>query len=154
MKKPSYYSIPETLYNFIICKVLKQPDDIIKKTGIGTDYYNEWLSYRAVTLKHKNNPKKAYEWIKKRKYPVEKYKQRETTKHHRLIGKTKKRVRLLDKIVDELNSMLEESPSEFDIIRARTLTQRATVLTRGTDDLKYCKKYSERYFDYIPFTTA
>lgn len=148
------YSIPKKMYDLVMYKVLKQPDDIIKETGIGTDYYNEWLSYRAVVLKHKNNPKKVYEWIKKHKYPVEKYKQRETTKHHWLIGKTKKRVGLLDKIADELNSMLEKTPSEFDIKRARTLTQRATVLTRGTDDLKYCKKYSERYFDYTPFTTA
>lgn len=154
MKKPLYQEIPEKLYCFVVCKVLKQPDDKIKETGLGTDYYNEWLSYRAVVLKHKDDPEKAYEWIKKHKSPIEKYKQRETTKHHWLVGKTKKRVGLLDKIVDELNSMLEKAPSEFDMKRARTLTQRATVLTRGSDDLKYCKKHSELYFEHIPFTTA
>jgi len=153
MKKLLYQTISEKLYDILLHKILKQPDDIIKETGIGTDYYNEWLSYRAVILKHQKEPKKAYEWIKKRKYPLDKYKQRETTKHHFLIGKTKKRVELLDKIADEINSMLE-THSKFNIKRARTLTQRATVLTRGTDDLKYCKKHSERYFDYTPFTTA
>ncbi len=67
--------------------------------------------------------------------------------------KNKKSIKLLDKIVDEMNSILE-TPSKFDIKRASTLTQRATILTRGTDDLKYLKMHSECYTDYTPFTTA
>lgn len=152
MKKTLYQAIPKKLYDFVRCEVLKQPEVITQETGIGTDYYNEWLAYRAGTIKYKNDTQKAYEWLRKRKYPLEKYKQRETTKHHLLWGKTKKRVELLDKIVDKMNSILE-TYSKFDIKRAKTLTQRAMVLTRGSDDLKYCLGHSKHYRD-IQFTTA
>lgn len=90
MDKPAYQRILELLHDFVLYNLLKQPEDIIERTGIGTDYYNEWLSYRAVTIKHKNNPEKAYEWIKKHKYPIEKYKQRKTTKYHWLRKDAKK----------------------------------------------------------------
>lgn len=153
MKKPIYHAIPELIHDVVMYKILKQPDTIIERTGICADYYNEWLSYRAVTIKHKEDPEIAYQWLKKHSYPLKKYKQRETSKHHWLTGKNKKNVKLLDKIVDELNYLLE-TPSNFDIKRAGTLAQRAMVLTRGTDDLKYQKIHSECHSDYICFTTA
>lgn len=137
-KMKTFHNASKQLYDFVFCKILKQPDTIVEKTGICADYYNEWLSYRAVTLKYQNDPEKAYQWLRKHSYPLKKYNQRETSKHHWLTGKTKKRVEMLDKIVDEFNCMLE-SPSKFDMKRARTLSQRASVLTRGVDDMKYVK---------------
>ena len=153
MKKPLYRTIPELVHDFVLYNIFKQPDSVIARTGISADYYNEWISYRAGTIKHINNPEKAYEWLKKRNYPIKKYKQRETTKHHWITEKNRKTIGLLDKIVDEMNCMLK-TYSKFDIKRARTLTQRAMVLTRGADDLKYLKTHSECYTDYLLFTTA
>lgn len=153
MKKSIYYAIPELVHDFVLYNILRQPDSVIERTGICVDYYNEWLSYRAILMKHKNNPEKAYQRIKKSHYPLKKYKQREITKHHWVTEKNKKSIKLLDKIVDEMNCMLE-TPSKFDIKRASTLTQRAMILTRGTDDSKYQKTHSECYRDYLCFTTV
>lgn len=138
----TFQNISKQAYDFIFCKILRQPDTIVEKTGICADYYNEWLSYSAVTLKYQNDPKIAYQWLREHSYPLKKYKQRETSRHHWLTGKTKRRVEMLDKIVDEFNFMLE-SQSKFDMKRVRTLAQRAVVLTRGADDLKYVKLHLE-----------
>lgn len=141
-KMKTLQDVSRQAYDFVFCKILRQPDTVIERTGICADYYNEWLSYSAVTLKHQNDPEKAYDWLREHHYPLKKYRQRETSRHHWLTGKTKRRVEMLDKIVDKFNFMLE-TKSNFDIKRAKTLAQRAVVLTRGADDLKYAKLHLE-----------
>ena len=131
----------------------------VEKTGINSDYANEFMSCRAILIKYKgnNDSKKVYEKIKKY-YPhsfmkytqrgkykavqkseeqfgykdriINAFKRYKQKKAYGVTRKNQRQVMYLDRIVDELNGMLEDS-SKFNRDRAMTLTDRAYVLIYG-----------------------
>ena len=100
-----------------------------EKTGIFLDYVNEW--FPCLTRSDKYIKQKKHERLYDclvEQYPFKKYLER----HHgyKITEKNKKYVKLLDKLVDEMNWMLEDE-SRFDCVRARTLSKRAIILIYG-----------------------
>jgi len=135
---------------------------VSEKTGVNSDYSNEFISCKAILIKYEENSKKIYEKMKEY-YPrsfmkytqrgkyraaqksegqfgyqdiiinaFRRYKQR---KAYSVTRKNKRQVKYLDRIVDELNGMLE-NPSKFSYGRTRTLTDRAYVLIYGEKNEK------------------
>lgn len=115
---------------------------IIKKTGINSDYANEFITCRCLAKKYMEEPETAYEHIKDYQKHFKKYTEREPGKKYIPTKKNKKQLIFLDRIVDELNSMLED-PKTFDCKRVETLAERAFVLIYGEREEDYQKRVKE-----------
>jgi len=98
-----------------------------ERTGINMDYSNQWILIKYRLIKYSKDHKKFYEWLGE--YPLTKYGDR----HHQIgfvTRKNKKQVYFLDRIVDEMEVMLEDE-SKFNYERVDTLVDRAFVLIYG-----------------------
>ncbi len=110
---------------------------ISKRTGIESGYANEWFMFCKNRIDNierlfNDDTKKFYEYLKSRKVHFKKYAEKYPPDEYECVitEKNKRRVRFLDRVVDELNGMLDDY-SEFDFNRFRTLTARAIYLIHG-----------------------
>lgn len=141
MKNQEDFYIPKAIFTHKGSKLLRIK--VIKKTGINSEYANEWISCKRIAIRYEDNPEKAYDWLKKYHYPLKKYTERDP-ECNTLTEKNKKQVRYLDRIVDEINNMLENYP-KFDSKRIKTLTNRAFVLIYGEKEESYIKDKSSDF---------
>ncbi|MDP2907605.1 MAG: hypothetical protein Q8O03_06705 [Nanoarchaeota archaeon] len=118
----------------------------IKRTGINPDYINDWvITYKCITTKYEQDPEKAYDKLK-RTCPFKKYTERTPQEEYKITEKNEKQVKLLDKIADELNHMLEDQ-SKFDCKRIKTLTNRTLTLIYGENEKNHLRYHDKEYIN-------
>ncbi|MBM3200612.1 hypothetical protein FJZ53_06755 [Candidatus Woesearchaeota archaeon] len=124
----------------------KKPENVIDRTGVSQDYWNEFHRLEHYVRDHKD---KVCPWVEQGK--LKKYTERFKSDEYEDVvnDKNYKRVGVLDKIVKEINTMGRNN--KCDIPRVKLLLKRAYYLVHGKkepegDETKksYCTEEREK----------
>lgn len=124
----------------------------VEKTGITPDYWNEFLCLKHKIVKYCCEPEKAYDSLKMLK--IKKYAERVNIRDntdrnkeaYKITEKNKTKVKCLDKLVDEINFMLEDY-EKFNCKKMETLVNVAYVFIYGESEEYHKSKVNKENND-------